>query len=108
MAAPNAIGAVVGLALGIVVSVTTSVPLAPELGAVLAGCSAGCPGVSADEQRDVRRTRPRPTSATSGRSLRGYGSDVLDVDLAGDHLVPEVRDYRRDERQPILGCSVSR
>jgi hypothetical protein len=32
----------------------------------------------------------------------GYGSDVLDVDLAGDHLVPEVRDYRRDERQPIL------
>jgi hypothetical protein len=22
----------------------------------------------------------------------GYGSDVLDVDLAGDHLVPEVRD----------------
>ena len=46
----------------------------------------------------------------------GYGSDVLDVDLAGDHLVPEVRDYRRDERQPSLRslaistrrCSVSR
>jgi hypothetical protein len=32
----------------------------------------------------------------------GYGSDVLDVDRAGDHLVSEVRDYRRDERQPIL------
>jgi hypothetical protein len=26
----------------------------------------------------------------------------LDVDLAGDHLVPEVRDDRRDEREPIL------
>jgi hypothetical protein len=26
----------------------------------------------------------------------------FDVDLAGDHLVPKVRDYRRDEREPIL------
>jgi hypothetical protein len=26
----------------------------------------------------------------------------LDVDLAGDHLVPELRDDRRDEREPIL------
>jgi hypothetical protein len=35
-------------------------------------------------------------------SLPGcYDSDVLDVDLAGDYLVPEVRDYRRDERQLI-------
>ena len=31
----------------------------------------------------------------------GHDSDVYNVDLAGDHLVPEVRDHRRDERQPI-------
>jgi hypothetical protein len=62
-----AIGAVVGLALGIVVSVTTSVPLAPE-------------PLSEADQRDF------------GWLAGGYGSDVLDVDLAGDHLVPEVRD----------------
>jgi hypothetical protein len=30
------------------------------------------------------------------------GSDVLDVDPAGDHLVPKVRDRQRDEREPIL------
>jgi hypothetical protein len=31
------------------------------------------------------------------------GSDVLDVDPPGDHLVPEVRDRQRDEaREPIL------
>ena len=67
MGAAIAIGAVVGLALGIVVSVTTSVPLAPE-------------PLSEADQRDFEWL--------SG----GYGSDVLDVDLAGDHLVPEVRD----------------
>jgi hypothetical protein len=61
-----AIGAVVGLALGIVVSVTTSVQLAPE-------------PLSEADQRDL------------GSLPGGYGSDVLDVDLAGDHLVPEVR-----------------
>jgi hypothetical protein len=32
----------------------------------------------------------------------GYGSDVLDVDLAGDHLVPEVCDDRGAEREPFL------
>src|SRR3954454_3753936 len=34
--------------------------------------------------------------------LGGHGSDVHDVDLAGDYLMPEVRDDRRDECQPIL------
>ena len=63
MGAAIAIGAVVGLAMGIVVSV----PLAPE-------------PLSEADQRDF------------GWLAGGYGSDVLDVDLAGDHLVPEVRD----------------
>ena len=67
MGAAIAIGAVVGLALGIVVSVTTSVPLAAE-------------PLSEADQCDF------------GWLAGGYGSDVLDVDLAGDHVVPEVRD----------------
>jgi hypothetical protein len=57
---------VVGLTLGIAASLTTSVPLAPE-----------------------------PLSETDRRlgSLPGgCGSDVLDIDLAGDHVVPEIRD----------------
>ena len=32
----------------------------------------------------------------------GHDSDVRNVDLAGDHLMPDVRDHRRDERQPIF------
>ena len=46
----------------------------------------------------VHRDRPARHRSLPG----GYGSDVRNVDLAGDHLVPEVRDYRRDGRQPIL------
>jgi len=45
---------------------------------------------SQTDQRDIRSL------------ARGYDTDVLDVDLTGDHLMPEARDYRRDERQPIL------
>jgi hypothetical protein len=46
--------------------------------------------LSQPDQRDVR-------------SLPGgHGSDVVDLDLAGDHLVPERGDDRRHEGQPIL------
>ena len=32
----------------------------------------------------------------------GHDADVRNFDLACDHLMPEVRDRGRDERQPIL------
>ena len=41
----------------------------------------------ADQVQGVFRGRPSPTRATSGRS-RGHDSDLLDVDLARDHVVP--------------------
>src|SRR4051812_47626476 len=45
---------------------------------------------------------PRPTRATSGRSRAVHCSDVLHLDLARDHFVPERGDDRWDERQAIL------
>jgi hypothetical protein len=81
-----------------------------------AGCSAGCPGGSADKHRDLAGLllTVMPV-AFNGRVRHARGSTTptfcaptdevlsrLDVGLAGDHLVPEVRDDRRDEREPIL------
>ena len=43
-------------------------------------------------ETDERHVRPFPG---------GDRADLLDVDLAGDHLVPECRDDRSDEGQAI-------
>jgi hypothetical protein len=57
--------------------------------------------------RTIRSIRPRGVRAEPDqrdvRSLpRGHGADVLDLDLARDHFVPERGDDRGDESEPIL------
>ena len=55
-----------------------------------------------DQGEGVLRALAEADQRDIGSLPGGHGSDVRDVDLAGDHLVPELRDHRRDERQPIL------
>jgi hypothetical protein len=45
-----------------------------------------------DQGEGMLRTLSEADQRDFGSLAGGYGSDVLDVDLAGDHLVPEVRD----------------
>jgi hypothetical protein len=45
---------------------------------------------------------PEPDKRDIGSLAGGHGSDVRDVDLARDHLVPQVREERRDQSQAIL------
>jgi hypothetical protein len=50
----------------------------------------------------VRGGWPEPDERDVGSFAGGHGTDVLDVDLARDHLVPEGHDERRDQRQTVL------
>jgi hypothetical protein len=54
-----------------------------------------------DQGEGMLRALSETDQRDFGSRPGGYGSDVLDVGLVGDHLVSEVRDYRRGERQPI-------
>src|SRR3954447_8542158 len=55
-----------------------------------------------DQGEGMLRALSETNQCDIGTLLGGYGSDVPDVDLARDYLMPERSDHRRDERQPIL------
>jgi hypothetical protein len=45
---------------------------------------------------------PEPDQRNVGSLASGHGSDVCDLDLARDYLVPQGRDDRSDQSQAIL------
>ena len=55
-----------------------------------------------DQAERVLGALPEPDERDVGSLPGGDGADVLDVDLARDHLVPQRDDDRRDESQAIL------
>ena len=55
-----------------------------------------------DQVERVLGALAEPDERDVGSLPRGHRADVLDLDLARDHLVPEGGDDRRDERQAIL------
>ena len=55
-----------------------------------------------DQFKRVLRTFAEPDERDVGPLPRGHGADVLDVDLAGDHLVAERDHDRSDERETVL------
>ena len=44
---------------------------------------------------------PRGIEGHVGSLTSGGSADIRDIDLAGDHLVPELRDNRRELGQPV-------
>jgi hypothetical protein len=55
-----------------------------------------------DQGEGVLRALAQPHQRDVRSLPGGHGSDVFDLDLAGDHLVSERCDDRRHQGQPIL------
>ena len=54
-----------------------------------------------DQVERVLRVQPEPDERDVGPFSRRHRPDLLDVDLARDHLVPEPGDDLREQREPV-------
>ena len=62
----------------------------------------GLPHDPLDQSERVIGALSEPDQRDVGSLPRGHRTDVFDVDLARDHLVPERCDDRSNERQAVL------